>query len=323
MLQGTQGNYTSGNTEVQKTLQNIDAQIQKVKDLKTATDAQKSAEEALAKAKESGSSSADLTALQARVDTTRKLTEATSTAYNTNLIAMQGLQTQYMSSVSAITSQNNNLGSNADAVMSRISASIIGSTDSAKKAEQAMLQFQNALSKDEGFKQKMEAYTKAVQNFKETAKSGGDTTQAVDQVRQAYAGVAKEIERVSQSGDSAKVFDKSSEANQLSTALDQLNNEFLGIKESSKKAANGVDESSQAMQENEEQANATKEANEKLANSMRDMASNHELVGKAIDEMNNGNLSWETMTDLAEKYGDQVLALAGNEEALSPFLLLS
>lgn len=321
MLQGTQGNYTSGNAEVQKTLQNIDTQIQKVKDLKTATDAQKSAEEALAKAKESGSSSADLTALQARVDTTKKLTEATSTAYNANLIAMQGLQTQYMSSVSAITSQNDNLGSNADAVMSRISASIIGSTDSAKKAEQAMLQFQNALSKDEGFRQKMEAYTKAVQNFKETAKSGGDTTQAVEQVRQAYAGVAKEIERVSQSGDSAKVFDKSSEANQLSTALDQLNNEFLGIKDSSKKAANGVDESSQAMQENEEQANATKEANEKLANSMRDMASNQELVGKAIDEMNNGNLSWETMADLAEQYGDQVLALAGDEEALTNFLM--
>lgn len=298
----------------------ISEQIQKVKDLNSATKAVKDAQDALSVARQEGDKKS-IIGLTDQVEVAKNLESTFKKASAATLAAMEGLQTRSATNVSTLIQDNTNLKDSTASVFAVISKSIVGSTTSVDRAKASFTQFEDALKLDDGFRQKMETYTQAVENFKEASKNGGDTTQATEQVRQAYAGLAKEIERVSQSGDSAKVFDKSSEANQLSTALDQLNNEFLEIKDSSKEAANGVDESSQAMQENEEQANATKEANEKLANSMRDIASNHELVGKAIDEMNNGNLSWETMADLAEQYGQEVLALAGNEEALTNFLM--
>lgn len=320
-LHALQGKYTSGDSGRQNELAKISEQINKVKDLTSATQAQKLAEEAYTKARAENYSGADLQAYKDRVEAARNMVSLTGQAANANALAMAQSQMQFQSAIANITAANSKLGQTSDAVFQRISGAIMGSTTSADRAKNAMVQFENALRSDSGFKTKMENYTQAIEKFKKAAANGGNTEQAVKDVQKAYSALNSEINRIATSGDAKKVFNNTKDVNVLKNSLKQLNNTYLGVGDSASEAANGVNEHSEAVQQATANTEEAINAQEEFADSMRNIANNNELVNKALEEMRDGQLTWATMSDLAEQYGDAVLGLAGNEEALTDYII--
>ncbi len=306
----------SNNAETQKELEDIDKLINKTKDLTGATEARKQAEKALADLPKNASN-ADVQALQQRVNITRQLETDLSSAQSKMLAANSGNAQQFMTSINAVISKNQQLGTVTQSVFNNMSMSIAKTSTSTDQAKNSYTSLLNEFKKDTGFQAKMATYEQAVNKFKNAAKNNGDVAGATKEVEAAYKSMSAEMVKAMQaSGD----FD-ASQIKAFKAELKSSKNEVLGVGDASKNASSDIDKLAASQEDAAEAASKQAEANKEVAESLRGAISNTELLTKAQEEMANGEITPDTIVDLFEAYGDEALIAAQNGGDMHDFLM--
>ncbi|ELP8755009.1 phage tail tape measure protein [Staphylococcus pseudintermedius] len=231
--------------------------------------------------------------------------------------------------VNRMLSKNQELGDSSKSVFITLNQTVQGLVKNGEQAEKVFTQFTASLAQDAGFAQKMQTYENALNNFK-NAKNEAERADKLPALEAAYTQVAKAILEVAKSSGLSK-----SQQNELKQAIEgnieaetehavtisNTGKVTIDASKNIKQNTKAVDENSLSKEDNAEATEKMKKANEEMANAMRDAASTQELLGKAQGELgSNGELSWDTQTDLVKQYGVEVLDLMNDHEALSDFL---
>ncbi|EGQ4069534.1 phage tail tape measure protein [Staphylococcus pseudintermedius] len=231
--------------------------------------------------------------------------------------------------VNRMLSKNQELGDSSKSVFITLNQTVQGLVKNGEQAEKVFTQFTASLAQDAGFAQKMQTYENALNNFK-NAKNEAERADKLPALEAAYTQVAKAILEVAKSSGLSK-----SQQNELKQAIEgnieaetehavtisNTGKVTIDASKNIKQNTKVVDENSLSKEDNAEATEKMKKANEEMANAMRDAASTQELLGKAQGELgSNGELSWDTQTDLVKQYGVEVLDLMNDHEALSDFL---
>lgn len=306
----------SNNVETQKELENIDKLINKTKDLTGATEARKLAEKSLA-ALPKDASNADIQALQQRVNVTKQLEMNLSNAQAKMLTANSGNAQQFMTSINAVISKNQQLGTATQSTFNIMATSIAKTASSTGQAKNAYTSLLNEFKKDTGFQSKMATYEQAVTKFKNASKNNGDVAGATKEVEAAYKSMSAEmVKAMEASGD----FD-ASQIKAFKSELKSSKNAVLDVGKASDNASSDIDKLTMSQEEAADAANKQAEANKEVAESLRGAISNTELLTKAQEEMANGEITPDTMVDLFEAYGDEALIAAQKGGDMHDFLM--
>lgn len=237
--------------------------------------------------------------------------------------------TKFNTHINNMKMKNYELGASGQSVMQTLSMSVQGMITSGKQAETVFNQFTTSLAQDKGFITKMQSYENALNKFK-NAKTEAERSDRLPQLEAAYSKVSSAILDAARSANMSK-----SEINQLKQSLEGnieaetgYNAEVtkggkvtLDLTKKMKQNSGAVDENSQAKMDNAEATDAMKEANEEAANAMQDAANKQEILGKALGELDAGNLGWDTKTDLVREYGKEAEQAMLNEASMRDFLM--
>nr|WP_275584058.1 phage tail tape measure protein [Mammaliicoccus sp. E-M24] len=215
-------------------------------------------------------------------------------------------------------------------VFDTISVSVNKFTNSGGKAKAQFESLSSTLLSDDGaFITKMQSYESAVQRFKD-AQGTDDEKYALKELSNAYSEVIKSILDAANTADMSKK-QRDSLTNSLEKNLQAETGLNVEVSKSGKvqlDAADATDKNSKATadntavkNENAEAAEAQKEANEELGNAMAEAGDKQRLIGKAQQELAEGNLGWDTKSDLVKAYGTEVYAALQNEAAMRDFLM--
>lgn len=222
------------------------------------------------------------------------------------------------------------LGTTGQQVMTTISNSVAKTAKSGKAAQATFKSFETSLVKSSSFKSKMASYEASVKKFKNAANQSAKIA-ALKDVERDYSKVAKGIMQAAKAANMSK-----SQMKDLKKSLQQNIQAETGFRASVSKAGKvTIDQSkkikqntaetrrnSSAKLQNADASDQASEENKELADSMRAGIESSQLLGKAMGELQSqGTLSTETLIELTEKYGDEILAVAGDQEALSNFIM--
>ncbi|EKI4463979.1 phage tail tape measure protein [Staphylococcus pseudintermedius] len=231
--------------------------------------------------------------------------------------------------VNKMLSKNQELSDSSKSVFITLNQTVQGLVKNGEEAERVFTQFTASLANDSGFSQKLKSYESALNSFK-NAKNEAERADKLPALEAAYTQVARAILEVAKSSGLSK-----SQQNELKQAIEgnieaetehaatvsNTGKVTIDASKNIKQNTNAVDENSLSKEDNAEATEKMKKANEDAANAMKDAASVQELLGKAQGELGaNGELSWDTQTDLVKQYGVEVLDLMNDHEALSEFL---
>lgn len=305
-----------------------DNQINKVKNLTEAQKLQEQILKAITQAEAQGNTLAVQGLEKRRQILGQYITEKTNQkALEDSLI--QSHATIFGQAIESMKMKNYELGVSGKSVMFGLQTAVQGFATSGKQAESIFNNFTVSLAQDKGFLQKMQTYENALDQFK-NAKTEAERADKLPALEAAYGKVAQAILEAARSAGI-----KNSQLNELkqnlentiesetgfATSISKSGKVSIDTAKSIKTNTNAVDENSAAKEDNADATDEMKKANEKLANSMKEAASTQELLGKAQGELQaQGSLSFDTLSELAGKYGDSVLSLQDNHQALADFL---
>lgn len=235
----------------------------------------------------------------------------------------------FSNAINGMKTKSYELGQSGKSVMFQLQGAVEGFATSGKQAESIFNNLTVSLAQDKGFIQKMQTYEGALNKFK-NARTEAERADKLPALEKAFSSVATQALKAASSAGAS-----SSQINEMKQSLENSIEAETGYAASvsrsgkvtidASKSANSntkaIDENSKAKQEN---ANATDEmtnANEELADAMSQAASTQELLGKAQGELEvNGDLGWDTRTDLIRQYGQEVMSVMDDHEALTEFL---
>nr|WP_275590270.1 phage tail tape measure protein [Mammaliicoccus sp. P-M59] len=317
--------------DYQKEINAISSKLQKVKDVKAAEELLTQVEKTRAQASKDGRA-VELdylnrvksgieqynSSMGQSVLATQQSKQAASQNWNTNIQLMQNTLLE-----------GEKLKASSMSVFDTISMSVTKFTNSGTKAKAQFESLNSTLLNDDGFVTKMQSYESAVERFKDA--QGTDSEKyALKELSNAYSEVIKSILDAANTADMSKKA-RDSLTNSLEKNLQAETGLNVEVSKSGKvqlDAANATDKNSKATadntavkNENAEAAEAQKEANEELGNAMAEAGDKQRLIGKAQQELAEGNLGWDTKSDLVKAYGTEVYAALQNEAAMRDFLM--
>lgn len=317
--------------DYQKEINAISSKLQKVKDVKVAEELLTQVEKTRAQASKDGRA-VELdylnrvksgleqynSSMGQSVLATQQSKQAASQNWNTNIQLMQNTLLE-----------GEKLKASSMSVFDTISMSVTKFTNSGTKAKAQFESLNSTLLNDDGFVTKMQSYESAVERFKDA--QGTDSEKyALKELSNAYSEVIKSILDAANTADMSKKA-RDSLTNSLEKNLQAETGLNVEVSKSGKvqlDAANATDKNSKATadntavkNENAEAAEAQKEANEELGNAMAEAGDKQRLIGKAQQELAEGNLGWDTKSDLVKAYGTEVYAALQNEAAMRDFLM--
>jgi len=306
----------------------IDNQIAKVKSLTDAQKVLKTVNEQLSQAT-SAHDKDEVNRLTVKQDALSKYIGQKQMQSNAERAAIQAEVTIFNAQMAQMKSGSYSFGQAGTSALQSVSIAIQTTSDNVKNAREQFNALNSSLINDSGFATKMKSYESALKSF-QTAKTQAERTDALPALEAAYEKVAtailKSAEAAHMSKDGIAQLRASLESGieaetGLAAKVEKQGQVTISTTEAIKKKNKATADGTAINNENAESTDNQIKANEDLANSMREVASNQELVGKAIGEMQGGELSWNTMADLVDVYGEKILGLAGNEEALTNFLI--
>lgn len=230
--------------------------------------------------------------------------------------------------VNEIQAKNYQIGQSGSSVMQALSTSVQSFSKTGEDAKNTFQALNGLLVADAGFAQKMQTYENAVNKFK-NARTEAERTDALPALQNAYSKVASAILEAARSAGMSK-----NEINSLKQSLESnieaetgyqatingTGRVTLDTTKKIKQNTNAVDENTASKEDNADASEQQANANKELADSLRQAGDTQDLLNKSLEELSQGGLGYDTMLDLVELYGDEVLGLMDNHEALSNFI---
>lgn len=242
--------------------------------------------------------------------------------------AIQLAMANYNTEIQSIKNDTYTIGQAGTAVMSTLGTAVASVSSTGKEASDTFKILNNELAYDSGFVEKMSTYESSLEAFKD-AQGTDQEADALNKLLDSYSAVSSQMldvaEKAGIKGEAFNALKQSIESTietetGYNIAVDKTGRVILDTTKALDDNTDATKRNNDVKLEGEEAAKAQQEANDELAKSMKDAASTQELIGKAMSEMNEGEISWNTLSDLAQRYGVDVLAIADNEAALADFL---
>lgn len=313
-------------------LEALSKKAQKIKDVQSATrllrDVELASSDASSKGKER--EAAYLDRLKAGLqDYTSSMGQASSAAQTSSNAAKQ-IWSSYIQEMNLALAEDDRIKTSGMSVFDSISTSV---TKFAEKGGQAADQFETLknvlMSTDSNFPAQMKTYENAVESFK-NAQGVSEQKAALKELQSAYSAVVSSIMEASGAAKLNKAA-KEDLVNSLEKNLQAESGLNVEISKSGNvqlKASKAIEDNSKATadntavkNENAEAAEAQKEANEELGNAMSEAGDRAQLIGKAQQELAEGNLGWDTKSELVKAYGTEVYAALQSEAAMRDYLM--
>lgn len=313
-------------------LEALSKKAQKIKDVQSATrllrDVELASSDASSKGKER--EAAYLDRLKAGLqDYTSSMGQASSAAQTSSNAAKQ-IWSSYIQEMNLALAEDDRIKTSGMSVFDSISTSV---TKFAEKGGQAADQFETLknvlMSTDSNFPAQMKTYENAVESFK-NAQGVSEQKAALKELQSAYSAVVSSIMEASGAAklDKAAKEDLVNSLEKNLQAESGLNVEISKSGNVQLKASKAIEDNSKATadntavkNENAEAAEAQKEANEELGNAMSEAGDRAQLIGKAQQELAEGNLGWDTKSELVKAYGTEVYAALQSEAAMRDYLM--
>ncbi|ELV2913335.1 phage tail tape measure protein [Staphylococcus pseudintermedius] len=320
---GSVGTPNGNNNEIYQ----LQTRIDKVKSLEEAEKRQAEAQKLLAEARKSGDqeSISSLDRIIGALDSYKSKKAQATAADNAAIDAQARL---FTSQIEQIKTANYSIGDSGKAILISLSTSVQEFAKSGEDAKNTFSTLNGLLTQDAGFANKMQEYEAALNSFK-NAKNETERADRLPVLQAAYTKVAQAILDAARAANFSK-----EEQNKLKQSLETNIEAETGYSasisrsgqvsiETAKKIdanTNSVDKNTVAKEDNAEASEKQAEANKQLADSLRETGNTHELLNNSLNELSEGDLSWNNLTSLVEKYGEEVLGVANNHEALTEFI---
>lgn len=320
---GSVGTPNGNNNEIYQ----LQTRIDKVKSLEEAEKRQAEAQKLLAEARKNGDqeSISSLDRIIGALDSYKSKKAQATAADNAAIDAQARL---FTSKIEQIKNANYSIGDSGKAILISLSSSVRTFSKSGEDAKNTFSTLNGLLTQDAGFASKMQEYEAALNSFK-NAKNETERADRLPVLQAAYTKVAQAILDAARAANFSK-----EEQNKLKQSLESNIEAETGYSASISKSGqvsietakkidantNSVDKNTVAKEDNAEASEKQAEANKQLADSLRETGNTHELLNNSLNELSEGDLSWNNLTSLVEKYGEEVLGVANNHEALTEFI---
>ncbi|MEJ7218482.1 phage tail tape measure protein [Staphylococcus gallinarum] len=308
-------------------ISDLNTKIKKIKDVDGAQKALKRTNDLLSNATKAGDDR-EIQALTRKKNALNNYIQDTGKASLAQKTALQAATQNFNNQVNQMKAGTYKIGSAGQSAMQSLANSVQKVSKTGDEAQGKFKQFESTLVNDSGFVNKMKSYENALKNFK-SARNASEQKDALPALEKAYSDVgAQIIKAAKQEGIHGKALkdlrtelDNNVKAETNVTAkVDKEGRVHLNTSNKINKNTKATDNNTDSKVDNAEASNDAAEANSELADSMRNAASDHELLSKAMDELNEGSLGWDTMADLVDKYGDEVLAMGNDQASMMDFL---
>lgn len=305
----------------------LDDRIAKVKKLQDAQKILKDVQKDLSEATKNNDKD-EIARLQIKADGLNKYITQKGEQRAAENAAIQAQAQVFNAQVQSMKDGTYTFGNSALNTFGSISSIIQQTAKNAGSAESSFKAFNNTLINDSGFAAKMKTYEGALKSFQE-AKTESARVDMLPALTKAYEEVARAVLEAAKSAGLSK-----DAMNQLKQSLESSIEAETGFESTVSKsgkvtidATKAIKEKSKATadntlitNENTDSMEKQKAAGEELANSMDEAARKQELLGTALGELDKGELSYKTLTDLVREYDTEILNRMGNEQDLANFL---
>ncbi|WP_323705857.1 phage tail tape measure protein [Mammaliicoccus sciuri] len=326
-LANTTNNSPSFNNEE---INQINGKIQKIKDEQSALKTLEMIETQRAASSKAGKDN-EVAYLDKLKDATNEYITNTGKANNATNAAKAAASQNFntvMMNYQSMKAEEDRLKGSGLSLFNTLSSTVTKFATSGKQAQSIFSDFESTLAKKDGFLEKMSSYESAVQRFKE-AQGTAREKDAIKELQSAYSDVVQDVIKAANATDMSKKareglvnsLEKNLQAESgLNVEIDKSGNAHLKAADATDKNSKATADNTAVKNENADAAEAQKEANEELGNTMKEAGDNVELINKAMGEMDEGDLKYDTLTDLVSKYGDEVLVAGQNEADMMDFL---
>ncbi|MFQ3843266.1 phage tail tape measure protein [Staphylococcus pseudoxylosus] len=308
-------------------ISDLNTKIKKIKDVEGAQKALKTTNDLLSNATKAGNDR-EIQALTRKKNALNNYIQDTGKASLAQKSALQAATQSFTNQVNQMKAGTYKIGSAGQSTMQALANSVQKVSKTGGEAQSKFRQFENTLVNDSGFVNKMKGYENALKKFK-SARNASEQKDALPALEKAYSSVGAQILKAAkQEGIHGKALKnlRTELANNIkaetnvTAKVDKEGRVHLNTSNKINKNTKSTDRNTDSKVDNAEASDEAADANSELADSMRSAASDHELLSKAMDELKEGSLSWDTMADLVDKYGDEVLAMGNDQASMMDFL---
>lgn len=310
-----------------KDITDLNTKIKKIKDVEGAQKALKTTNDLLANATKAGNDR-EIQQLTKKKNALNNYIQDTGKATLAQKTAIQAATQNFTNSVNQMKAGSYKVGSAGQSTMQSLANAVQKVSKSGGDAQNKFKQFEATLINNSGFVSKMKRYENALNQFK-NARTAAEKKNALPALEKAYSQVGKAIINAAKDagihGGALKKLrtelanNIKSETN-VTAKVDKEGKVHLSTSSKIDKNSKSTKNNTKSKKENANASDDAANANKDLADSMRDASANHDLLNKAMEELQQGSIGWNTMADLVEKYGDEVLTMGNDQASMMDFL---